>query len=514
MMIRKKSALYCHADHVAPLDYGGRPVLSPNGMNRAESAAKELELRSGIGIVKFFREKKFLVTGGTWFLAKVLVEKILRTVPDVDRIYLTIKAENKEAATERLKDERLQQTYGESYQDFMPSKLVPVVGNVCKDNPALEEDVADAIKNEVDVIINSAANTNFDESTYVNGERQGRIIEKPMCIGDRIAEESSTSAVDVENEMKLVLNSKKCLEDKAVTPKMKEPGTERAKKYGWQNTYLFTKAMGEMLIDDTGGDIPLVIIRPGDIGSTDKEPFPGWIEGNRIADPLIRLYGKGQLSGFPGDPNGVLDAVSGIPNVNRTLDEKQVPADFVVNAILAATAKHGAVGKSESSTVYQVASSVINPLLVNETLAQLGYEYFNSMPCRDSMGRPIQVLEPKIYSSMEDFKSHLWTEAIQHSKRTALANQNGKVSPKPINIGRITTERLKYLAYLANIYQAYTCYGGRFDSSNTQRLMQCMREEERSKFGFDLASIDWKDYVFNTHIPGVRKHVMKEKRDV
>ncbi|CAL5424343.1 unnamed protein product [Camellia sinensis] len=355
--------------------------------------------------------------------------------------------------------------------------------------------------------------------TYVNGERQGRIMEKPMCIGDRRAEESSTSAVDVENEMKLALNSKKCLEDKAVTPKMKEPGMERGKKV-WMAEHVFTKAMGEMLIDDTRGDIPLVIIRPGDIGSTDKEPFPGWIEGNRIADPLIRLYGKGQLSGFPGDPNGVLDAVSGIPNVNRTLEGTKgymvssVPADFVVNAILAATAKHGAVGKSESSTVYQVDSSVINPLLVNETLAQLGYEYFNSMPCTDSMGRPIQVLEPKIYSSMEDFKSHLWTEAIQYSKLTALANQNGEVSPKPINIGRITTECLKYLAYLANIYQAYTCYGGRFDSSNTQRLMQCMCEEERSKFGFDLASIDWKDYVFNTHIPGVRKHVMKEKGDV
>ncbi|KAI7983496.1 Fatty acyl-CoA reductase 2 [Camellia lanceoleosa] len=361
IMIRKKSALYCHADHVAPLDYGGRPVLSPNGMNRAESAAKELELCSGIGIVKFFREK-FLVTGATGFLAKVLVKKIPRTVPDVDRIYLIIKAENKEAATERLKDElfkRLQQTYGESYQDFMLSKLVPVVGNVCKDNPALEEDVADAIKNEVDVIINFAANTNFDErllpffsliihmmllhintkgpsnlmsfakkckkiklflhvsTAYVNGERQGRIMEKPMCIRDSIAEESSTSAVDVENEMKLVLNSKKCLEDKAVTPKMKELGMER--------THVFTKAMEEMLIDGTRGDIPLVIIRPSVIGSTDKEPFPGWIEGNRMADPLIRLHSKGQLSGFPGDPNGVLDAV---------------PADFVVNAILAATAKH------------------------------------------------------------------------------------------------------------------------------------------------------------------------------
>ncbi|XP_050366893.1 fatty acyl-CoA reductase 2, chloroplastic-like [Argentina anserina] len=31
------------------------------------------------------------------------------------------------------------------------------------------------------------------------------------------------------------------------------------------------------------------------------------MEGNRIRDPIVLYYGKGQLTGFLVDPNGVLD---------------------------------------------------------------------------------------------------------------------------------------------------------------------------------------------------------------
>jgi fatty acyl-CoA reductase len=55
----------------------------------------------------------------------------------------------------------------------------------------------------------------------------------------------------------------------------------RAKRFGWQDTYVFTKAMGEMMIDKLREDIPVVVIRPSVIESTLSEPFPGWMEGNR-----------------------------------------------------------------------------------------------------------------------------------------------------------------------------------------------------------------------------------------
>lgn len=53
----------------------------------------------------------------------------------------------------------------------------------------------------------------------------------------------------------------------------------RSKSYGWPNTYAFTKSMGEMLLGDLKGNVPLCIIRPTIITSTYKEPFPGWVEG-------------------------------------------------------------------------------------------------------------------------------------------------------------------------------------------------------------------------------------------
>lgn len=45
----------------------------------------------------------------------------------------------------------------------MLSKLVPVLGNVSEFNLGFDGDIADMMGKEVDIIINSAANTTFDE---------------------------------------------------------------------------------------------------------------------------------------------------------------------------------------------------------------------------------------------------------------------------------------------------------------------------------------------------------------
>lgn len=69
---------------------------------------------------------------------------------------------------------------------------------------------------------------------YVNGERQGKIMEKPFCMGDSIVRESysaeppaSLPQLDVEREIHLALESKKALGDHEVAQKMKELGLNR-----------------------------------------------------------------------------------------------------------------------------------------------------------------------------------------------------------------------------------------------------------------------------------------------
>lgn len=72
-------------------------------------------------------------------------------------------------------------------------------------------------------------------AAYVNGQRKGRVMEKPFCLGDSIAmervllgnQQRSLPMLQVEDEIKLVLESKQALEDNVLVQKMKELGLER-----------------------------------------------------------------------------------------------------------------------------------------------------------------------------------------------------------------------------------------------------------------------------------------------
>ncbi|KAK9690236.1 hypothetical protein RND81_09G114600 [Saponaria officinalis] len=465
----------------------------------------------GIGIVKFLRGTNFFVTGATGFLAKVLIEKLLRTQPDTGKIYVLIRAKSKDAALKRLRNEIIntevfkcfQQIHGKSYEAFMISKLILVVGNICDSNLGMDESCMSIIAKDVDVIVNSAANTNFHErydvavdintvgpgrvmafakkckklklflqfsTTYVNGQRQGQIMERPFINGEGINVENVVNR----NSPSTAALSAKAFDPKQVSQKMKELGLQRARIYGWQDTYMFTKAMGEMLLSSVRGDVPVVILRPSVIESTYREPFPGWIEGNRTMDPVVTYYGKGLPPVFPVDPNGVLD-----------IFVSHIPVDMVVNAIIAVMAMHGTLGKSEIS-VYQIASSVVNPLV---------YGAFTKCPCLDAHGRPI--------------KSHIRREITSHINSSRMPSPNGKHSGAVDKFVRKAMEQAKHLA---SVYEPYCFYGGRFDNSNTSSLLASMSKEEQQTFYLDVGNIDWTDYICNVHIPGLRTHVMKGRR--
>jgi len=57
----------------------------------------------------------------------------------------------------------LQEIHGNDYSSFIARKLVPVVGDVREANIGIAPELADEIAGQVDIIINSAANTTFDE---------------------------------------------------------------------------------------------------------------------------------------------------------------------------------------------------------------------------------------------------------------------------------------------------------------------------------------------------------------
>ena len=97
------------------------------------------------------------------------------------------------------------------------------------------------------------------------------------------------------------------------------------------------------------------------IESALEHPFPGWIDGFKMADPIIRAYGMGQIPEFPGIPEGIIDLI---------------PVDYVVNAILAVAANPPPAGEPAH---YNVSGGDRNPLRFFE-LYEYVREYFESHP--------------------------------------------------------------------------------------------------------------------------------------
>ncbi|CAA7060503.1 unnamed protein product [Microthlaspi erraticum] len=480
----------------------------------------------GIGIVGFLKGKSYFVTGATGFLAKVLIEKLLRASPEIGKIYLLMKSKDQDSANKRLYDEiisselfkLLKEMHGSFYEDFMKRKLIPVVGDMGEENLGIASETAEKISEEIDVVINSAGRTTFDDrydaalsanvlgperllsfgkkckklklflhvsTAFVTGKQEGTVLETPLCIGENI-----TSDLNIETELKLASEAVGNFHGSEQFKKLKELGIERSRSYGWECAYTFTKAMGEIVIQSKRGDMPVVIIRPSVIESSYKEPFPGWLQGIRMTAPLILGNGKEQIPDLLADYGSIMDVI---------------PVDMVVNGTIAAMAKHGCGDNVSLLKVYNVTSSSNpNPLRLGEMM-DLAHQHL----CDSPLPEKTKDLERmKYHSSLEGFTSSVSKTLAKHERE--MNNGEGEAESH-IRLSRKGKRKLNYFVSLAKEYQPFLFFKARFDDTNTRSLIQELSMEERKMFDFDGSFIDWEDYVVNIHLPGLKKELLRKR---
>jgi hypothetical protein len=91
--------------------------------------------------------------------------------------------------------------------------------------------------------------------------------------------------------------------------------------------------------------------------------------------------------------------------------------------------------------------------------------------------------------------------------------------------GHITTDlrgrvaraekRARMSFYYSRIYGTYTNMKSTFSSARTHDLYESLPEEDRHEFPFDIAEVDWKAWLQETHLPALtRKPGRKRRRKV
>jgi len=271
-----------------------------------------------------------------------------------------------------------------------------------------------------------------------------------------------------------------------VRERLVDYGRTRAESLGWTDVYTLTKAFAERAAEELWSQAGhrLSIVRPSIIESSLKHPFPGWIDGFKVADPLIIAYGRGQLPDFPGLPDSILDVI---------------PVDFVVNAALAAAARPA---KPNEAQYFQVVSGKTNPLPFHRMYENVN-RYFVENPLPDEKG---DITVPK------------WRFPGGQKVERALEKRENQVTRAERLIERMpTTKRtrewldtvrkgkhgLQQLRAFTELYRAYVQTEIIFDDTNTRALLASLPKEVQENEGFDVKDIEWEKYWQEVHFPAV-----------
>ncbi|KAJ1290085.1 hypothetical protein BS78_02G215600 [Paspalum vaginatum] len=305
-------------------------------------------------------------------------------------------------------------------------------------------------------------------TAYVDGKKAGIVLEKPLH-----QYRSYDGQLDLDISEEIAFAEAKLQElvcsnasEDTIKRSMKKIGTQRAQKFGWVSTYVFTKAMGEMLVHEHRSRLPVVVIRPTAIASTLREPFPRWIEGIKTIDTWVANYGKGHLKVLQGDVTTIIDIV---------------PADIVVNAMLCIVSCHR---QGPLDLIYHIGSSTRNPLKIGE-LVHAMFRYFLEKPFISAAGEGIKVKQPIVPASMSSFYEHMDDMAGRGLSTTDERDMTDTIVSRESTISQ-------------------------FDDSNMQRLIAMTSERDRELIPCDTKFINWEKYLMETHVPSVMECESRE----
>uniref|UniRef100_A0A1B0G363 Fatty acyl-CoA reductase n=1 Tax=Glossina morsitans morsitans TaxID=37546 RepID=A0A1B0G363_GLOMM len=459
----------------------------------------------------FYSNSIILITGGTGFVGKVLIQKLLSAF-EVQKIYMLIRCKDNMTVEQRL-EKFLNESIFDVLREERP-QLLRKIRAIRTNFSAIDLDIEAAdrelLRNEVEVskcgtqvqiVFNVVASVKFNEKLSdaidINVLGTKKILDLAMemnnlktflhistlycnCNRKYINEKVYENDIGYEKIIQIF----RIFDDQTLEK-------FRACLIGeMPNTYTMTKKCAENLVNHRAFHLPAGIFRPPIVISTYKEPFPGWTDN---------LYGPSGLCTW--SARGLIRCIYG----NSRCLANMVPADYCVNAMIGTAwdvARRYKLNKYDDHAKSKCELPVYNYISGNNNLTWGQYMNMSRKGFHEPFDKPLWCFSYIIIP---------W-KPLHHAAAFFLHRIPAYILDL---IALVTGQKRIYVkAYqkMTKIIYMMSWFGlkeWKFANCNIKELYAQLTPAEKKLLEFDIETIDWTTY-FHSYLSGIRKYFFKD----
>ncbi|CAH2101760.1 unnamed protein product [Euphydryas editha] len=453
-------------------------------------------------IPEYYKGKTIFITGGSGFMGKVLVEKLLYSCSDLDRIYLLLRTKKGVKAEDRIADIYASKCFDrlrKEKPDIFEKKVFFIAGDASELGLGMSDEDRTLIINRANIVFHVAASVRFDDSLKVAAKLNLRGTREVV----ELAKEIRNLEVLLHVSTSYANTNRKCIEEVVYpafadwrdTLEVCENLDDHTlnvitPKYLGElpNTYVFTKQLAEHVMFEQKGKLPVVIMRPSIVISSFKEPLEGWVENLNGPVGMLLASGKGILRALYTDPNILSD---------------YIPVDIAIKSFIAGAWARGIkkLQPNDDVDIYNCSTSHMKTMTIGEIV---------------DFGKNIAIRKVPIEGMLWYCGGAVTRSRIEYNFRVLFFHLLPALLVDLVL--RITGNKpmlfkLQRRIYVANLaLHYYVTQQWTFKNDNFLVLRSKIKDEDKKPFYYEIETIDMPQFFINACIGG-KVFILREKME-